>query len=262
MVGGPQLAMIADDVLDDLIAASAARWPGLHLERTELARALADRAIAADSRYGLDVGLMCGLARGDATALRVFEAEIVPDVRGALARLDPGGGLVEDALQQVRVKLLVAAGEPRIVEYRARGSLAAWVQVIAIRETLMLRRRTRNERPVSEDALLIAVEGNPALELTKQAHRADLAEAFQAALAALTPRERTLLRLCFVEATGTEQLAELYQVHRVTMFRWLTDARARLLDALRSELMSRVGVAASDVDSLIRALASSLDVAW
>ncbi len=254
--------MMGDEELDGLIAASGARWSGLQVERTELARALAERTLGADSRYALDIALMCGLARGDASALRAFEAEIVPDVRGALARLDPSGHLVEDALQQVRVKLLVAEGEPRIVEYRGRGALAAWVQVIAIRETLMLRRRTRNERPVSEDALLIAVEGNPALALTKQAHRADLAASFQAALAALTPRERTLLRLCFVEATGTEQLAELYQVHRVTMFRWLSDARAHLLDGLRSELMARVGVDANDVDSLITALASSLDVAW
>ena len=52
--------------------------------------------------------------------------------------------------------------------------------------------------------------------------------------------------MCFVDsAVGTEQLAGIYQVHRVTMFRWLTDARASLLDAIRHELSSDAVASAS-----------------
>ena len=188
----------------------------------------------------------------------MFERELLPDVRGAVAKLS--GDLVDDVLQRVREKLLV--GQPRIVEYRGRGSLAAWIQVIAIREALMVRRSRRRERPLTDDALVVAVESDPALALTKRTHREAFAASFRAAIARLAPRDRTLLRLSFVDAVGTEQLARLYRVHRVTMFRWLCDARARLLDGIRDELAERTGVGPDDIDSLIRAVASSLDLGW
>lgn len=236
----------------------AAAW---HVDRDALAAALAERGLTAISPHARDVALACALAAGDPGALAVFERDIVPDLRGALARLDRSGDLVDEALQQMRAKLLVAVGPPRILEYRGRGSLAAWVQVIAIREALMIRRKARRDRP-TEDPLIVIAERDPALALTRHAHGAAFAVAFQAAIAMLSPRDRALLRLCFVDGVGTEQLAAQYAVHRVTMFRWLTDARARLLEALRGRLIVTAGVAADEVDSLIRAVASSFDVGW
>lgn len=254
--------MTADADLDSLIAAVAARWPELRVEPAELAIGLEARGLGAGAAVAIDVALACALAAGDRGALQVFERELVPDVRGALVRLDRSGDLVEEALQQLREKLLVASGTPRIAEYRGRGSLAAWIQVIAIREALMLRRRTRRDQPVGEEALLLAVESDPALALTKRTYRTEFADAFRVALAALTTRDRTLLRMCFVDTVGTERLAALYQVHRVTMFRWLSEARAHLLDGIRAALIERTGIAASEVDSVIRAVASSLDISW
>ena len=204
-----------------------------------------------------DVALAAALAAGDRAALDVFERELVPEIRRALAKLDGDGDLIDEALQRVREKLLV--GEPRVVEYAGRGPLVAWVQMIAIREALMLRRASRREAPL--DDLAVIVETDPALALTKRVYREHFAAAFTAALAALAVHDRTLLRLCFVDAVGTERLAALYAVHRATMFRWLRDARAQLLAGIRAELVSRTGVREDEVDSLLRAL-SSLDVGW
>ena len=99
-----------------------------------LSAALAERGLAPTSAHAGDVALALDLAAGDPRALARFERELVPDIRGAIARLDARGDLVDEALQQVREKLLVGAGTPRIVEYRGKGALAAWVQVIAVRE--------------------------------------------------------------------------------------------------------------------------------
>jgi RNA polymerase sigma-70 factor (ECF subfamily) len=252
--------MISDVNVEGVLDGVARCWPGLRVDGAVLAQALADRGIAHGSPHAIDVALACALAAGDKRALDVFEREIVPDVRGALVRLDRSGDLVDDVLQQVREKLLVADREPRIVEYRGRGPLRAWIQVIAIREALMMLRRTRN-RP-GDDPLLVAIESDPMLALTKRTYRAKFADAFRTALAGLAPRERALLRLCFVEGVGTERLAELYRVHRVTMFRWLCDARANLLDGIRARLIASAGIHADEVDSVIRAVASSLDVGW
>jgi RNA polymerase sigma-70 factor (ECF subfamily) len=248
--------------IDPVIAGIAARWPGVRVDPAVVRAALAARGLEPGSAIAVDVALVCALAAGDPGALAVFEAELVPDIRGALARLDTTGDLVDEALQQVREKLLVAPGAPRITEYAGRGSLAAWVQVIAIREVLMLHRATRRDHRIGDAALLQAVESDPAVAITKHRFRSELAAAFAAALAALEPRDRALLRLCFVDAVGTERLSEIYAVHRVTMFRWLRDARAHLLEALRGEVIARTGIAEQDVDSLIRAVGSSLDVGW
>ena len=63
-------------------------------------------------------------------------------------------------------------------------------------------------------------------------------------------------------AARAEDLARLYRVHRVTAFRWLRDARARLLELTRAGFVAATNIAASDVDSVMRALATSLSVQW
>jgi RNA polymerase sigma-70 factor, ECF subfamily len=258
------MSVTPSTTLDSLLAALAARWPAVRFDRAALADALAARELGPESSVAADVALACALAAGDLGALAVFERELVPDVRGALVRIDRSGDLVDEALQRVREKLFV--GERRVREYRGRGSLVAWIQVIAIREGLALRRRERRDGPSPspsiEDALLVAVESDPALALTRRAYRVQFADVFRAALAGLAPRERALLRLTFVDGAGTERLAAMYGVHRVTMFRWLADARAHLLELLRAGVIDRIGIATSEVDSLIRAVASSLDVGW
>jgi RNA polymerase sigma-70 factor (ECF subfamily) len=243
-----------------VLARAAARWPAVRCDADAIERELAARSLAEDAPHALDVALACALAAGDRGALEVFERELVPDIRGALVRQARSPDLVDDALQQMREKLLVGR---RVLEYRGRGALAAWVQIVAIRELLMLQRKTQREAPSDDEPLLVVVvESDPTLALTKQTYRDAFADAFRGALAELTPRDRALLRLCFVEGAGTEHLARLYQVHRVTMFRWLTDARGALLDAIRKGLIARAGIAPDEVDSVLRAAASSLDIGW
>ncbi|MFT3699034.1 MAG: sigma-70 family RNA polymerase sigma factor [Kofleriaceae bacterium] len=208
--------------------------------------------------HAADIDLARACASGDTTAIARFERTIIPDIRGAIVKL--ASDHVDEILQRTREKLLV--GTPRIAEYRGRGPLAAWVQAIAIREALMLLRSSRRERARIDqlDPLYAIVESDPALALTKRTYRAELATAFRAALATIETRERTLLRLVFVEGAGTEQLAAMYGVHRTTMFRWLQGARSHLLEHVRERLANVI--ATDELSSLIRDIATSLDVTW
>lgn len=211
-----------------------------------------------------DLALAARLARGDADALATFEDAIVPDVRRALVRLGRDADFVAEVLQRVRVKLLVAqpAGRPpRVAEYRGQGRLAAWVQIVAIREALMLLRAGTREVAGDAELLRLGVT-EPALARSSRAHKDAFAAAFRRAFAELPERERTYLRMCFVEGLGTEELARLFRVHRVTAFRWLRDARATLLDATRRHFLAAVEIPPSQVSSLVRSLASSLSVPW
>jgi len=207
-----------------------------------------------------DLALANALARGDAASLATFEDVIVPSIRGALVRFGRDADFVEEVLQRVRVKLLV--GEPaRIGEYRGSGRLVAWVQIVAIREALMLVRATAREVPGDADLLRLGVT-EPALVRSSRLHKEAFTAAFHRALAELPERERTYLRMCFVEGVGTEDLARLFRVHRVTAFRWLRDAREALLEATRRHFLAAVDLPPSQVSSLMRSLAGSLSVPW
>ncbi len=207
-----------------------------------------------------DVALAAALARGDAAALATFEDAIVHDIRGAIVRFGRDPDFVEEVLQRVRVKLLVG-DTPRIAEYRGQGRLAAWVQIVAIREALMMVRATAREIPGDAELLRLGVT-EPALARSSRAHKEAFTAAFHRALAELSERDRTYLRMCFVEGLGTEDLARLFRVHRVTAFRWLRDAREGLLDATRRHFLAAVDLPPSQVSSLMRSLAGSLSVPW
>ena len=175
-----------------------------------------------------DRELATALARGDSAALATFEEVIVPDIRGALVRFRRDDDFLAEVLQRVRVKLLV--GNPaRIADYRGQGRLAAWVQIVAIREALGMIRATTREVPGDAELLRLSVT-EPVLARSSRVHKEAFEAAFQGALAELSDRDRTYLRMCFVEGLGTEELARLFRVHRVTAFRWLRDAREALLE--------------------------------
>jgi len=249
-------------VSHDVLAVIAERWPELRVDGEALAAELERRGVAPTSPFAADVALASALAGGEPAALAIFDRAIVPDVRGALVRFGRDDDFVAEVLQRVRVKLLVGdASAPRIGEYQGRGPLAAWVQIVAIREGLQIQRSTAREVAGDEQLLRLAVT-DPAFARSSQVYKAAFAAAFQRAMTELGERERTLLRLCFVEGVGTDGIARLFHVHRVTAFRWLRDAREVLLETTRTHFLAAADVPASEVDSVMRSAAHSLSVPW
>jgi RNA polymerase sigma-70 factor (ECF subfamily) len=248
--------------LDELLAAAAQRWPAAPLDREQIGAWLDDREVDHASAHALDVVWAGLLDRGEPSALDAFDRDVVADIRGALARFGRGDDFTDEIVQRVRYKLLVGQhGPPRIREYRARGALAAWVQTIALREGLMMLRAERStSRP--DDRLFDIVDTDPTVAHVKRAYKDLVKVAFGSALADLPPRDRTLLRLCFVDGLGCEAIGRLYDVHRATAFRWLRDARETLLVRVRAAFVALTGVRSDEVDTLVRAVASSLEISW
>src|SRR5262249_27245406 len=87
-------------------------------------------------------------------------------------------------------------------------------------------------------------------------------EVFQLALresvAALSSRQRLLLRQHYTFALSAEQIGAVYGVHRVTAHRWLTEAREELRAQTLEKLQARLGL--EDLQSLVRLVQSQLDV--
>src|SRR5436190_718530 len=75
--------------------------------------------------------------------------------------------------------------------------------------------------------------------------------AFEAAVATLSSRERSLLELTILKRVSIDKLGALYGVHRATAARWVQSARENLTRAVHQILSERLAVPAADLDNLL-----------
>lgn len=207
--------------------------------------------------------LALGCARGDAEALRAFEASTFPGARAALRRMRLSPDTIAEVLQTLRERLLVAKHDkaPRLLAAAAHGNLPAQIRLAAVRVAVDLRRRDRRIEP--GDAPLVramAPDEDPELAALKDQQRSVVKAAIEQSLASLTPKERNLLRMSFVHRLSIDEIGRSYQVHRATVARWLTAIRARLNQESRRLLRERQSIGDAEVDSLLRIVESRLEI--
>lgn len=267
---------------------AAAAWPGVLLDDEVVLAYVAarlenphdlTRSLAAVDWPELYLACACG--RGDARALRAFDERYLRGVPAAIAHLGLGKSDVEEILQEIREKLFVvgaegasrladegaapgAAGGARIDTYAGGGRLQGLVRVMATRAAISIKRRQKREvhDPADELLRLPSVGADPELESVKHELREHFAQAFEQAVAALTPRERNLLRMHLLDGVTLDQLATSYGVHRVTITRWLVKARRSLLTGTRRQLETQLGGPAGKLDSFVGLVQSRLDLSF
>jgi RNA polymerase sigma-70 factor, ECF subfamily len=199
------------------------------------------------------------LAREPA-ALRVLERDYIDKTDSALEALGLCAADRDEVKQMVRVRLLVDE-PPRLAQYTGEGRLLGFVRAVAVRLALDERRRLKSA-PRSDADLLSIVDGSQDAELAlaKRVSRAQFRRAFGVALGHLTPTQRTLLRYAYVDGLSNESIAHLHGTHRVTVFRWLVEARRTLGHRLRSELASTLRLPLSEVPPLAAFVRSELSL--
>lgn len=211
-----------------------------------------------------DLFLACACARGDSKAIRLFEKRVLPLAEPAIARIDPSEDFVDEAIHELRIRLLVDGeqGPARIRAYLGRGPLAHWVRVVAMRIAYGLKRQRPVEEPAPEE-LFAALPFEGTSPETKSL-RADLArpfhEAFTAALASLDVRERNVLRLYLLEGVPSEVIGTMYGVHRATVARWVAATHEHLLSETRRRLAAELGVIGPDLDTLMRLATRGIEI--
>lgn len=211
--------------------------------------------------HAADLFLAFGCLLGDPEALARFELEVLGRVAAVVRGQLPAGLTLDEVLQRQRVRLLVRDGEraPGLATYSGRGSLVHWARTAAVRFTQEFARAQR-EVPTDEASLLDGPVLGRDLEvsLLRRQYAAPFAEAFRAALAELSPREQNLLRLHYLEGLRAEELGRVFDTHRTTVWRWLTQCRERLLASTRLKLAALVPE--GELSSLMGAVHSQLDV--
>jgi RNA polymerase sigma-70 factor (ECF subfamily) len=242
-------------------------WPGVHVPEGVFRAYVRERLGDGDGEATEPVldalFIACACARGDAAALKAFDATYMPDVARAIVKLRLPAADAADVVQSLREQLLVgkAGGAPGITEYAGRGELGAWLRVSAVRAGL---KRLRGRKPqVDADAALLAARSlgdDPELGYMKEVYRRAFREAFATALGALDAREKNLLHQHFVDGLGVDELGRLYGTHRATAARWVQKAREHLLDETKKDFARRAGISARECASVLRMVRSRIDV--
>ena len=223
------------------------------------AHVTACRAQGARVAHAGELLIAWAAGRGDAAAVRHLDRWLGPEVDAAARRIDRSPAFADEVRQALRVRLLVAdAHRVRIDKYCARGPLRGWLRVAALRVALNLKRAVG---PASSDVLaeLVSAEADPELRYLKNLYRAEFRAALEAALLALSERQRAVLRLSYVDGLKLVQLARLYDVNETTVGRWVARAAAEVAEDARRRLMARLSLSPSSLDSVARMVLSNLD---
>jgi RNA polymerase sigma-70 factor (ECF subfamily) len=179
-----------------------------------------------------------------------------------VARIGSDPDFLDELVQTLRAGLLVGAppAPPRIASYSGRGPLAGWLRITAVRTAIDLR-RTHRELQLDDDlGARLGVEGDAELSLLRARYLADFQRALEDAIDGLSPRDRMLLRLYVMNGMTIDELGAIYHVHRATISRQLSAARAAIFDETRRLLAERLRLAPSEINGLLRAVRSQLNL--
>ncbi len=243
----------------ELVSAARAAWPGVEIDEAVFAEYLSARQ-AGGAPHASDLYLACACAHGDQVAIAIFLREMVPHIEAAVLGLGADPAQVDEVRSQLCDALLVGS-PPGIGTYAGRGQLRSWVRSIAVRMGMRQLGRTRAARAGDEALAVLAAEADdPEIEHLKARYGAAFRAAFADALAALTARQRNLLRQHYLDELTVDQLGALYHVHRATAARWVAAAREALFDDTRQRMIEALGLAPTDYDSILRLLHSQLDL--
>ncbi len=247
--------------------AARERFPGVKLTFADF-EAHVEQAVEASglpaARLALeDLYLAKACLEGDTAAQAALERDFVRPASKAAVRRSAPSDLADETCQALLQALLVArgGGPGRLADYEGRGGLERWIRAVALRTAINLR---RGEKPTdnSERALLGALPDAPSPELRfiQARYRVDFGAAFQQALAELPARDRTLLKLTALDGLTAAQAGVLMGAHRVSVAKWLSEARKVVLARTRAHLAERLKLDTRQLDSLLRLDEGELDL--
>jgi RNA polymerase sigma-70 factor (ECF subfamily) len=245
-------------------------WPGVELSeqafRDGLTRAFEGAAAQLEDLHTSDIYLALACLERQPKAIAALESLLLGAVRRSIERAAQDGSSVDDVVQTTIEKLVFgpAPAEPKLAQYTGRGSLVAWIRVVAVREALQSRRKSKRERIV-DDVSLVAGTGTGSaatheLDLLRRRHADSFRGAVQEAIRRLASEQRAILRFHVLDHLTIDQLAPLLGVHRATAARRLEKARVDALHHTKAILRERHGLSDSEAKSLCLALVSEVDV--
>jgi RNA polymerase sigma-70 factor, ECF subfamily len=239
-------------------------WPGVHLDPELYAARSAVTEITDDdlAKHAEDIYLAVACASGDPRAHHLFEERFLSQIPRYVGRFRFAPHDLDEVRQRVRLKQLFGE-QPGVGRYRGRGPLGAWVRATAVRVAFDI--AAQSGRPANNWETELAdvwnaFDDGPEATLIKDSYREMLTAALQESLAALAPRQKTVLRMHVVDQLNIDVIGRIYRVHRATVARWLVAIRRCVFDDLRARAALRWGGSTNDLRSLVRILGDEIRI--
>jgi RNA polymerase sigma-70 factor (ECF subfamily) len=236
--------------------------PDLALDEAALAGHLARHAEALPA-HAADLALAFACLQNVPKAAEELDRRIRSGPLAAVARQLGGRVPPEEIHGRLLQRLLMAEGErqAKLSEYSGKGPLDAWLHAVAYRVALNVSTPAAREVPLDEALMADGgpATGNAELDLLRERFRAQFRQAVRAAVASLSARERTVLRLSVMEGLSIDELGRTFRVHRATVARWIAAAREQIVERTRQILRDDLRLQASELDSLMGVAGSQLD---
>lgn len=239
----------------DSLTQAVSRWPGVDAVglRARLEAAVSHNHPAPERLDELTLTQACAMGHGP--ALEAFDVILREESRRALRRHD--AAQLDELTQLVRERLLLT---DRLAGFRAEAPLRAWVRAVVVRTAINAQKVAGRELPLEEADGVEASAADPELALLRQRYRDSFKASFAAAVAALSPRERTILRLHTLDGLTLARIGAVYQKDTSTVSRWLEQSRRALLESTRGHLALTLALSGPELDSLMRVADSELSV--
>jgi RNA polymerase sigma-70 factor, ECF subfamily len=259
--------------LHEILHGCRTAWPGIELPEHVFIRHLAENVPDKGNMddclspiYCSDLYLACGCAEGLAAAIAIFDSKLLGEVPPVLRRMGLSTDRIDEVLQVVRTKLLVAneqRARPAIASYAGRGSLVGWVRIAARRAAVSMGRNKDEQRRSDKergDLDRIALPSDIELEYLKTRYQSDFKRAVEDALGMLDAKQLNVLRLHYIDELSIDRIGALLEVHRATAARWIHAAADAVRTEARRLLRERLGLSAGEIDSLAGLVQSQLHV--
>jgi RNA polymerase sigma-70 factor (ECF subfamily) len=236
-------------------------WPGLRLDLSAFQRWVKESNIecSALTERGEELFLVAGCVTGDPEAYQAFERRYLATLTQTVGRISLSADQADELRQQLRVSLLLGAA-PKIGTFRGQGPLGAWVQVCAVR--LALKLGAAQDRMASPDASLleglVAQDANQELLAAKSQYRDTFQNALEECFTALPGRQKTLLRMHFLDGMSIDEMGQVFHVHRATIARWLVAIRREVLEQICNKIQVNLRASSSEFRSMVRLVRSDV----
>jgi RNA polymerase sigma-70 factor (ECF subfamily) len=235
-------------------------WPEISLPEAVFAEYLAARG--GGGEHVADLYLACAVGRDDAAAIAAFESKLLGRVGQFIGHLGRSPEFVREVTQLLRIKLLVGLdGAAKLGQYAGRGPLDSWVCAAALRTAYdLLRERPSDAAGDDRSFDVLAASDDVELQLLRARHHDEFRQALRAAMAGVAPRERTLLRLYFLDQVTAARIGQMYAVHETTALRWIARARDGIVERMRAALRERLHLPDAEFGELMALLRSRIDI--
>jgi RNA polymerase sigma-70 factor (ECF subfamily) len=263
-----------DDSIDEsvrgLLRAGESSWPQLQVTPEQfvsfLARQLPPDLHSSQQLRMLrasDLFLICGLWLRQPAAEEILEARYMPRVHEVLLRLGISAPSIAEIQQDLYIRLFERQDDAIARHgYSGRGELSGWLCTCAVREAR--RRQNRAQREVTleqtSSTVLLSTRQTPEMEVLTGQMKEAFQRAFEDSIAALSSRERNLLRYYFLRRLSLEQIGSMYRVSRATSARWVAHAQERLGQMTRERFLTGTEVSAESLPRIMSLIQSRVSI--